>query len=152
MKKLKDSTKNTPSKKANVNTTEVVVQNWNTDRIRKQFQDPYYMPGETNNSPSLTVPDQTLGIKELLLNHTRGISSNVKMYEGQYFDTEIPIIDDLTDLDAFREDIKAREIALKAKIKADDELNRKKRQELLDKENNVLETPKYNPPITETEK
>lgn len=149
MKNKKDSTKSTPSKKA---TTPQIINNWNTDRIRKQFQSDYYMPGQTNNSPSLTVPDQTLGIKELLNNHTRGISSNVKLYEGQYFETEIPVIDDLTDLEAFRADLKAREIALNTKIKADDELKRQKRQELLDKENNVTETPKYIPPKTETEK
>ena len=99
MKNKKDLTKSTLFKSGQKgltppdpkpNTTEIVVQNWNTSRIKKQFQtDPYYMPGETNTQPSLTVPDQTLGIKELLNNHTRGISSNVKMYEGQYFDTEI---------------------------------------------------------------
>ena len=64
MKKLKDSTKNTPSKKA---TTQEIINKNTMRKLRKQFN--YYdMPGETNNSPSLTVPDQTLGIKELLNN------------------------------------------------------------------------------------
>ena len=147
MKNKKDLTKSTPSKKATANTTEIVVQNWNTDRIKKQFQtDPYYMPGETNTQPSLTVPDQTLGIKELLRNHTRGISSNVKIYEGQFFDTEIPIIDDLTDLDAYREDIKAREKALKAKIKEENDKKVLERQEQFEKLNNPPQNPSTNPP------
>ncbi|AXL14935.1 hypothetical protein [Microviridae sp.] len=150
MKKLKDSTKSTSSKKAPA-TTQQIINNWNTDRIRKQFQQPFEMKGQTNNSPSLTVPDQTLGIKELLNNHTRGISSNVKMYEGEYFDTEIPIINDLTDLDDYRADLKARQIALENHIKAEDDAKRQKRQEQLDRENNVIETPKYIPPKTDKE-
>ena len=142
MKKSKDLTKSTPSKKA---TTQEIINKNTMRKLRKQFN--YYdMPGETNNSPSLTVPDQTLGIKELLNNHTRGISSNVKMYEGQYFDTEIPQIDDLTDLDAFREDIKAREKALKAKIKEENDKKVLERQKALEKETGATETPKYNPP------
>ncbi len=143
MKNKKDLTKNTPSKKAQATTQEIIIKH-TMRKLRKQFN--YYdMPGETNNSPSLTVPDQTLGIKELLNNHTRGISSNVKMYEGQYFDTEIPQIDDLTDLDAFREDIKARETALKAKIKEENDKKVLERQKALEKETGTTETPKYEP-------
>jgi hypothetical protein len=128
---------NSNSKKSTLSNTEKTVQKWNTSRLKKQFQtDPYEMIGEINNSPSLTVPDQSLGVKELLLNHTRGISSNVKIYEGEYYDTEIPIIDDLTDLEYYRQDIKRREIALKAKIKEEHDkkvLNRQ--QEIKEAEN-----------------
>lgn len=91
-------------------------------RIRKQFSEtPYTFKGETNTKPSLTVPDLTLTIKQLLTNHSRGISSDVGHNEPMYFDTEIPIINDITDLDAFRQDIKAREKALSLKIKQENE-------------------------------
>jgi hypothetical protein len=73
------------------------------------------------------------------------------MYEGEYFDTEIPIINDLTDLDDYRADLKARQIALENHIKAEDDAKRQKRQEQLDRENNVIETPKYIPPKTDKE-
>jgi len=131
MKNANKKTKNTLSK------TEKTVQTWNTNYLRKQFQEKPYKPnGEINNSPSLTVPDQTLGIKDLLRNHTRGISSNVKIYEGEYYDTEIPIIDDLTDLDAFRQDLKRRETALKAKIKEEhDEKVLQRQNEIKEAEN-----------------
>ncbi len=131
MKNKSERKQNTLSK------TEKTIQKWNTSRLEKQFQSkPYEMLGEENNMPSLTVPDQSLGIKELLLNHTRGISSNVKIYEGEYYETEIPIIDDLTDLDFYRQDIKRREIALKAKIKEEhDEKVLQRQQEIKEAEN-----------------
>jgi hypothetical protein len=130
--------KNNSERKQNtLSNTEKTIQKWNTTRLKKQFQSqPYEMLGEENTMPSLTVPDQTLGIKELLINHSRGISSNVKNYEGEYYDTEIPIIDDLTDLEYYRQDIKRREIALKAKIKEEHDkkvLNRQ--QEIKEAEN-----------------
>ena len=91
-------------------------------RVRKQFQTtPLKFKGETNDQPSLTVPDLTLTIKQLLVNHSRGIQSDVSHNEPMYFDTEIPIIDDITDLDAFRQDLKAREKALSLKIKQEND-------------------------------
>lgn len=44
-----------------------------------------------------------LSVRQLLLNHARGIDSKVHMYPEQYFDTPIPIIQDRTDLDNFKE-------------------------------------------------
>ncbi len=47
----------------------------------------------------------SLTVRELLLNHTRGISSNVKSNEGQYFDTEIPHFDDITEMIKYKEEL-----------------------------------------------
>jgi len=44
----------------------------------------------------------SLSLKELITNHTRGISPAVHTYQGEYFENEIPQINDLTDLDARR--------------------------------------------------
>ena len=103
-------------------------------RIRKQFSEtPYTFIGETNTKPSLTVPDLTLTIKQLLTNHSRGISSDVGHNEPMYFDTESPIINDITDLDAFRQDLKAREKALSLKIKQEnDNLKADQQQKYID--------------------
>jgi len=47
----------------------------------------------------------SLTVKELLLNHSRGINSNVHNYEPQYFDTEIPIFDDIVQEKQYKEDL-----------------------------------------------
>ncbi len=108
-----------------------------TSNLRKQFNN-YTFKGETNTLPSQTVPDLTLSVKQLLINHSRGISSDISINEPMYFDTEIPIIDDITDLDAFREDLKAREKALSLKIKDEnDKLKAKQQKEFEDSQNDL---------------
>jgi hypothetical protein len=112
-------------------------------RLRKQFSTtPYTFKGETNTKPSLTVPDLTLTIKQLLTNHSRGISSDVTHNEPLYFDTEIPIINDITDLDAFRQDLKAREKALSLKIKQENEKLKAQQQEQFIVHQNALKEQK----------
>lgn len=133
MKKQTEKTKNTHSK------------------IIKQFQNtPPTFKGETNNSPSMTVPDMTLTVKQLLHNHSRGIHSDVSHNEPMYFDHEIPNIDDITDLVAFRNDIKAREKALKAKIKEENDLKILEQQKLFKDEQNALK--EQNEKLTATTK
>ena len=46
---------------------------------------------------SMTVPDQGLTIQQLLERHSRGVSLGAPDLKGEYFDTEIPRHDDLTD-------------------------------------------------------
>ena len=95
---------------------------FNTNKIAKQFQElPHNFKGHNNTMPSMTVPDMTLTVKQLLHNHTRGIHSDVSMNEPMYFDSEIPILDDITDFIAYREELKAREKALKLRIKEDND-------------------------------
>lgn len=81
-------------------------------KIKTQF-DPTYKG--TPNSPeegwgeSQTVPEMHLTISELVRNYTRGINSNVHMYQAEYFeDTPIPQIEDLTDLQNYKADLKAQ--------------------------------------------
>jgi len=85
-----------------------------------QFDETYQgHPGITIEGVSMTIPDMTLTIKELLINHTRGISSDIPELEGHYFDTEIPVLEDLTDLENYREQLKQREKELTERIKAE---------------------------------
>ncbi len=75
--------------------------------IRTQF-DPTYKgsKGEINNLPSQTVPDMSLTVSELLQNHARGITNSVNTNEGQFFDTEIPKHDDITDVIEHKQSLK----------------------------------------------
>jgi len=68
-------------------------------KFRRQFKKDYKgkLTPEVNNEPSMTVPDMSLTVKELLRNHVKGIHSNVRNYDPQFFDTEIPRFDDLTE-------------------------------------------------------
>lgn len=90
--------------------------------IRTQFDSSYEgSTPEINTEPSMTQPDMTLSMRELLVNHTRGLGIMAKHHEGFYYDTEIPQFDDMTDIDAYREYL--------AEQKAE---NDKRVQELLD--------------------
>lgn len=73
----------------------------------------------------MTVPDMSLTVKELLLNHSRGIHSDVKDNQGEFFDTEIPRFDDLTDIQAYKDSL--TEKFTDAQIKAKDEIAEKRR-------------------------
>jgi len=57
-----------------------------------------YYTGKIMDSSTQTVPDQNMGIRELVDRHTRGVPLGVNSRKGEYFDTEIPIFEDLTDM------------------------------------------------------
>ena len=57
---------------------------------------------------STTVPDMHLTVRQLLENHTRGIDGNVNVQQPLYFDTEIPTIRDVTDVDAYKASLMER--------------------------------------------
>ena len=63
-----------------------------------QFTNTPNYTGKKMSDELLTIPDQTLTIRNLLDNHTRGIPLGVNTRVGEYFDTEIPRFDDLTDM------------------------------------------------------
>jgi len=77
--------------------------------------------------PSQTRPDMSLTVKELLINHSRGIHSDVKQYEGQYFDTEIPRIDDITDLVQHKKDLEEFQKQLKEDVEKETKDIKKKK-------------------------
>lgn len=95
-------------------------------KIRRQF-DPTYKgdPGIANTKESMCVPDMSLTIKQLLLNHTRGIDSDIQVREGHYFEeTEIPRITDLNDIAENRE--KLQQQAEEVNQKANEEVKAKR--------------------------
>lgn len=116
-------------------------------RFKTQFNPNYKgTPNrEKNHSPSETVPDQSLSIKQLLLNHTRRTPSpHMADLGGQYLDTEVPHIEDLNDVAELRESLQGRQLDLEeviaqekaeAKRKAEEAAKQKAKAELFDETN-----------------
>lgn len=80
----------------------------------------------------MTVPDMSLTIRELVYNHTRGIGVDIHQPIPQYFDMEIPRINDLTDLDAFRDDVNAKRYQTTKEVEKDQENARNKAKQALE--------------------
>lgn len=78
-------------------------------RIRVQFDIDYSGSlGKTMDGKSQTIPDLNLTVTQLIQNHVRGASGNVQAYEPLYFETEIPTINDITDVDRYRQELQER--------------------------------------------
>jgi hypothetical protein len=87
-------------------------------RFKTQFNPNYNgIEGSVQDPISLTVPDMSLTIRELVANHSRGIIPEINQPNPEYFETEIPTIRDLTDLDALREANKAWKDEIDQEIK-----------------------------------
>jgi len=67
---------------------------------------------------SMTVPDQNLTIKELLDRHSRGVPLGTTQLKGEYFDTEIPRFDDLTDALEYKKNLIKKANELEKQIQA----------------------------------
>ena len=78
-------------------------------RIRVQWDVSYNgHPGRKIEGKSETIPDMTLTVRQLLENHTRGIDDKVRAKKPLYFELPIPVINDMTDVDRYRENLKAQ--------------------------------------------
>ena len=87
-------------------------------KIRKQFSKKYKgKPWKGKPGKSITVPDQNLTIGELLDRHSRGVSLGVSDLKGEYFDTEIPRYDDLTDMLEHKKALVQQQLDLEKQIK-----------------------------------
>ncbi len=88
----------------------------NNRRIRTRWNLPTSTP-EKNTQISMTIPDDHLTIQELLDKHSRGEAINQHIYDQEaYFNTEIPQISDLTDLEDYSESLKQRHEELEKTI------------------------------------
>ncbi len=88
--------------------------------FRHQFSASYRgSKGEVNTSPSLTVPDQAIPLRTLLANHSRGINTPVNHLEGEYFNGDVPDIQDLNELKDLRDELKITEKELLNNIKTE---------------------------------
>ena len=89
-------------------------------RLRVQF-DITYKHGKRYDpkGESMTEPDMTLRLGQLLERHSRG--QHVPMKQPLYFDTEIPTFSDLTDIDRYKEQLQRRLDETKRFIKEEKE-------------------------------
>lgn len=96
-------------------------------KIRKQFNNKDYYKGKEMDSISQTVPDQTLSIRDLLERHSRGLPLDAPTLKGEYFDTEIPRFDDLTDMLKYKQTLMDRKKQLDTQIKEERALQKAKK-------------------------
>lgn len=122
-------------------TTAKTTENRTKPRIRTQFNPTYQgTDGEQNTQPSCTQPEMSLSIQDLLKNHTNKIG-HATMRTPEYFDTEIPIFDDITEEIAYKEKL-SQEIK-DAEVIANQEIKDIKQQRLTDaKEKKALDLQK----------
>ncbi len=81
--------------------------------------------GESNNLQSMTSPDESLSVRQLLINHTRGLGG-VSTREGIYTEEQIaPRYTDLLDRKAALADLKHRIDTAKADIEKEKSNNQK---------------------------
>lgn len=77
--------------------------------LRVQFDIEYGgSVGKHMDSKSETMPDMHMTVRQLLENHSRGIDGKVEVRQPLYFDTEIPTLNDITDVQAFKESLEER--------------------------------------------
>ena len=91
--------------------------------FRTQYNSPVYT-GKIMSTETLTVPDQNMSIKTLLDRHSRGLPLGVSEQKGEYFETEVPRFDDLTDMVAYKKELAKKHKELMKK--AEDEIKAKK--------------------------
>lgn len=78
-------------------------------RYRIQFDFEYKgSPGKEMTGKSMTQPDMSLTIRQLLQNHSRGIDNTEHEHQPLYFDIGVPQITDITDVHEYRDNLEAK--------------------------------------------
>jgi hypothetical protein len=99
--------KNDALKPANGPIMEIHDQKDGRTRIRVQFDITYKgSKGVQIEGESMTEPDLTMTLSQLLERHSRG--KEIPMRAPVFFQTEIPTFSDLTDIERYRDQLKRR--------------------------------------------
>lgn len=86
-----------------VNQTENDLRNTpEPSRFAVQFDVSYGGVYVKKDGKSQTVPDMNLTVRQLLQNHTRGLSNDRHIKDPLYFDIQIPKIQDITDVHEYK--------------------------------------------------
>lgn len=94
---------------------------YNKKIVKNIFNAEFFpLDGETNNKPSMTIPDQTLPIRELLARFAKGLPVGVQtpIYEGDDNELPDPRTLDLVDLQEYKELAKSELQAIAARQKS----------------------------------
>tara|TARA_B100000427_G_C15119975_1_gene425397 strand:+ start:96 stop:470 length:375 start_codon:yes stop_codon:yes gene_type:complete len=97
----------------------------------KQYQSSGY---KKKMGKSLTLPDQNLTIGELLDRHSRGVSLGAVDKQGEYFDTEVPRFNDLTEMLEYKKDLEQKRKDLTKQINAEIEASKQQKPVVEDTE------------------
>lgn len=100
-------------------------------KFRKQWVKSYKgSEGEKNTMQSETKPNETLTLRQLLINHTKGIGTNARDLGGIYTGDQLaPRFKDVTEYMEHQEMLKNRQIDLEESIKEMEEEQAKLIQE-----------------------
>lgn len=104
-------------------------------RFRLQFDFAYGgTKGQEHTKDSKTVPDMSLTVRQLLENHTRGNNDPSIIKTPVYFDIEVPTIRDITDVEAFKEQLEHQLAKTKDFLVQEyDQLEQRKQEEEIQK-------------------
>ena len=97
----------------------------------KQYQSSGY---KKKMGKSMTLPDQNLTIGELLDRHSRGVSLGAVDKQGEYFDTEVPRFNDLTEMLEYKKDLEQKRKDLTKQINAEIEASKQQKPVVEDTE------------------
>lgn len=114
---------------------------YNKKLVKNMFNAEFFpRGGEINNKPSLTIPDQTLPIKELLARFAKGLPVGVKVpvYEGEENDMPDPKRLDLVDLQELKEAAKSELKAIADRQKKRDTKVSPEQKEVKEEETNTI--------------
>lgn len=101
--------------------------------IKTQFSPNYTgRKADIQGGISQTVPDQSLSIRQLLDQHSRGIGIKQNAAEAQYFNDEIPVFLDMTDREAYRDALLDRHKEITDQLKKEQDERDKAAQKLRD--------------------
>ena len=95
-------------------------------KFQTQF-DPKYKgcKGSSNPAESLTIPDLSLSVRELFLNHTRNRPLGAVEHEGIYTeDFEVPTFDDITDRQDYLDTLKEEQERIEKEIAEIDKIRK----------------------------
>lgn len=89
-------------------------------QLRNSLSARQYIPvGDFNNLPTMTEPDQTLSIKQLVERHVNGIAVGVREYEPFYSEEELPNFEfmDIEELHQYKEFLNRQKFLLEDKLR-----------------------------------
>lgn len=87
--------------------------------IRTQFGNNVKAKGEYNRGTSKTEPDQNKSIRQLYEANTRGLNLEINQPDAQYFDQEIPVFTDITEMYEFRQKLENQQKILEERIETE---------------------------------
>ena len=105
--------------------------------IKTQFSTDYNYESTGKNKDmgkSMTLPDQNLTIQELLERHSRGVPLGAVDKQGEYFDTEVPRFNDLTEMLEYKKDLEEKRKELTKQINAEIEASKQQKPVVEDTE------------------